>query len=127
MTLEEARICYQSLIDVANGHFPSKLTYAIAKNLKKLEEEVKLIENQRVKLAESYAEKDENGNAVIKDGNFCLGENREAFSKEVHDFLQTEIEISLHKCTFDSLTTLDDPRYDVLTSAQMAALDFMME
>lgn len=127
MRLEEVKIYYHHLNELRNCRLPSRLSYAIAKNLKTLEAEIELIEAERVKLAENYAEKDEEGKAIVNDGKFQIGENAEALQKDFLLFLSTDTEINVHKCSCDILETLDELRYDILTPAQMEALDFMIE
>ena len=129
MTLSEVRTKYQDLIALANCQLPSKLAYGIAKNLKKLGTEAELIEKQRLSVAESYAKKDENGTPEVMDGRFVFEkkEDEKAFQNDFNEFLNTETEVAIHKCSCTVLDMLDDPRYDILTPTQMVALDFMME
>ena len=127
MTLANVRTKYQSLLVLADCHLPSKLSYAIAKNLSNLEKEAELIEKQRKSMIESYAQKDETDAFVLENGNYVLGENLDVFCKEFDAFLQMETEIHIHKCPYHVLDMLDDPRFENLTPAQMLILDFMME
>ena len=73
-----------------------KFAYAIAKNVKMLEEELAAIkkaiepseefaklDDKRIELAKKYADK-KNGNPVIKDGNFVMNDNKkERLEKEL--------------------------------------------
>jgi hypothetical protein len=57
-----------------------------------MQKELEWYENQRLELNIRYAEKDETGQPIIKDGNFVL-ENKEEFHKRYMELLNTETDI----------------------------------
>lgn len=127
MKLAEVRVAHANLMALSHKKLPHKLAYAVAKNLMKLESESKLIEERRMEMITTYVVKDEEGNPVIKDARYDLGNNEENFNKEYTEFMETETEIDIHTISCTELDMLDDSRYDVLTAAEMIALDFMLE
>ena len=126
MTLTEILQKQRILTTLANMKLPYKLAYAISKNLAKLEAEVKAIEETRLNIIQEYAVKDENGEPVIKENNYDLGNNVEVFTEEFQNFMSTETEVDIFTVPEAVLET-DDSRFDVLTVAQIVALDFMIE
>lgn len=127
MTLSEVLIRRENLATLSGKVLPSKLSYAIAKNLMKLQTEVEIIEKGRISILERYAKKDEEGNPVIKDSSYELGENMAKFNEEYQEYIQTETDVEIMTVSSDILDKLDEPRYDAFTGAQMIAIDFMIE
>ena len=126
MTLSEVIVNTRNLNTVANKVLPGKLSYAIAKNLIKLNAEVELIEKGRMDLINQHVEKDEEGKPVVVDGNYKLGDNAEKFNEEYNEYLATETEVEIMTVDPEIFDKLDAPRYDGLTSTQMMAIDFMI-
>ena len=125
MTLTEILQKQRILSTLANMKLPYKLAYAISKNLGKMEAEVKAIEETRLNIIKEYAVKDENGEPVINDNVYDLGDNMEAFAEEFQNFLATETEVDIFTVP-EAVLGADDPRFDVLTVAQIVAIDFMI-
>lgn len=63
---------------------PAKVSFKLMKLLAQLNNEVKLVEDQRLKLVKQYS----------IDGSSVAEENKEVFVKEFSEFLNDEIEIS---------------------------------
>ena len=78
-------------------------------------------------MVEQYAEKDEDGKAKLDGRSYALGENMNAFLKEYEEYLKTEIEIEVHKIPMAELDKLEEIRYDALSPAELAAMEFMLE
>lgn len=127
MTLKEVTTKHAALMGLAGKKLPIKISYAVTKNLIKLEEEAKLIEKNRLELAEQYAEKGEDGKAKLEENSYVLGDNRDSFLKEYAEYLETETEIEVRKISVAELEKLEDVRYDVLSLAELAAMEFMLE
>ena len=72
MTLNEILIRYSSIVKLSEKKLPIKLSYALLKNIFKLRNESEIIDNNRIKLAEIYAEKNDDGSPKTKDGNFII-------------------------------------------------------
>ena len=76
MKLSEVQERLQGLLKITEKKFPAKIGYAIAKNIEKLGDENKNLEQQRVKLCEMYAQKDENVNRRQKKENLFFPQKK---------------------------------------------------
>lgn len=106
-----------------------QLAYAISKNVQDISKEADIIGQNRIKLIELYADKDENGNPVIKDGEYHISdENQGIFQQEYTEFLHTETEVfkNIEKVDITKFDKLEDQRYDALSAADITALSFMI-
>lgn len=133
MKLGEVRERLEGLLKVAKKTFPAKVNYAVAKNLKLLESEFKDLEEQRIKICESYADKDENGKAVTqeKDGNTVYVFSKEAqeqLNKEYAELLEEKIEVDIHTVDVKELDKCEESeRFDIPTAADYMAMEFMFK
>lgn len=125
--LAELKTRHQSLCVLGNKKLPIKLSYAIGKNIMKLQSEVDDIEKARINLLEQYAEKNEDGTCKKENGHYQLGDNKQAFADEYNEFLDAEQEIDIYTVPEEVVESMDDSRYDVLTVAELIALEFMLE
>ena len=113
----------QGLQGLADRHLPVRVAYRLGRIIKALSEEAKSYDEQRLKLAQQYCEKDEAGNPVINDGQFRFSpENRAAFEKEHTELLTTEI-------TVEATAIMLDDFKDIEASARELLLlgDFLVE
>lgn len=137
MTLKDVKKNASALSTLAGMRFPGKLRYAVAYNLEKLNREEKRIEEQRIELCRQYAEKDENGEAVmvqnVIDGSRSESfkmtlENEQAFTKEYAELLETEIDIDIRTVEASVVDRCDETeRYDIPSVAQVIGMSFMIE
>lgn len=90
---------------ISQKQLPIKVSYAIAKNINKLENELKTYNQERQKLIDKYCLKDENGNNVVDEYNNLkiADENIETWNKEMNELLDIEIDIEIHKFNLDCL------------------------
>ena len=129
LTLGEIRDKYKVFVAISSKKLPIKLSYAISKNLSVLEKEANLIDNNRIKLAEAYAEKNPDGTPII-DKNKCyvIGEAAlPSLNKEIAEYYRTVTSIDICKANIKELDKLEESRYDALSPAEISALDFMLE
>lgn len=127
MTLIDVLNRQRILATLADKKLPYKLAYAISKNLSKFQAEVETIEKTRKSFIENYAVKDDNGEFVIEDNQYKIEDGKmEEFNSEFQNFMSTETEIDIFAVP-ESVLETDDSRFDVLTVAQIVALDFMIE
>ena len=133
MKLGEIRGKLEGLLKITGKTFPAKVSYAIAKNSKLLEMEYKDLEEQRMKICESYADKDEDGKAVTqeKDGNMVYvfsGKAQEQLNKEYAELLEEKIEIDIHTIDAAELDKCEkSERFDIPTAADYMAMEFMFK
>lgn len=124
--LGEIKVKHQALCGIVRKNLPARLSYAIGKNILKLEGEFKELESARHKLAEQYAKKDENGNLVIENGKYVFGDNEEIFDKEYKDLLDMEVEIDILTLPVNIIDSFEDTRYDAPSPLDMISIDFML-
>ena len=100
-----------------------RAAFKVARLLKKLEAELSTFNDTRVKLIESYAKKDENGQFVLNDRNEYQfdQENANKFVEEINKLLVEEIQIEANPIMLDEIEEID------FTPAEMAALEPFME
>lgn len=112
---------------LASKRLPVKVAYAISRNLDKMNNIITSYETARKTLLDQYAEKDEEGKAKVKDGNYVFQEDqKQAFSDEMKELLEVENEIDLHTINMDEVEKCDTDKYDSLTTADLMTLDIMI-
>lgn len=112
---------------LASKRLPVKVAYAISRNLNKMNNIITSYETARKTLLDQYAEKDEEGKAKVKDGNYVIQEDqKQAFSDEMKELLEVENEIDLHTINMDEVEKCDTDKYDSLTTADLMTLDVMI-
>ena len=129
LTFGEILNLNEELHNVVRKRLPFQLAYAISKNVQDISKEADIIGQNRIKLIELYADKDENGNPVIKDGEYHISdENQGVFQQEYTEFLHTETEVfkDIEKVDITKFDKLEDQRYDALSAADITALSFMI-
>ena len=87
-TIKQIDRCAAELQKLQNSkrHWPVKVNYAIAKNLKALLAELEVYNAERTRVLKENALKDENGNAVVEDGSYKFAEDKEQeVIKEIDD------------------------------------------
>ena len=116
-----------SIVDQA---LPSKLSYAISRNVKKLEEEVRSYNEEREKICKRLAEKDEEGNPITKDGKYDISdENKKILDEELEALLDTDIDVDIQMVDIDPILDQCDAaeRYHVPTARELMTLEFMIK
>ena len=126
LTLKEISDKYQAFNKIIAKKLPIKLSYAISKNMTTLEDEAKVIDDNRIKLAQTYAEKNEDGSPKVINNSYVI-DDIESFNKELSEYYKTEIDIDICKVNSSILDKLDDPKYDVLSPSEIMTLQFMLE
>lgn len=129
MKLSEVQERLQGLLKITEKKFPAKIGYAIAKNIEKLGDENKNLEQQRVKLCEMYAQKDENGKPETEEGKFIFStEEKQKFEEEYKGLLNEEVELEIHNVDVIELQKCDlNERYDAPTAQDYMIMEFMFK
>lgn len=125
MKLSNERILNDSarLAQIAQKELPIKASYAIAKNLAKLESELKTYNSERGKLIEKYSIKDENGKTVA-DENSQIKLQPELlpdWNKDIQELLAIENDIDIHKFSIEALNGYS------MSAAELMLIDYMIE
>jgi len=108
---------------ISQKELPVKASYAIAKNIAKLDSELKTYNSEREKLIEKYSQKDDNGKTVIGENNQVKlqEEHLENWKKDIKELLAIENDIEIHKFNIDAL---EDFR---MTPAELMLIDYMIQ
>lgn len=111
-------------------HWPVKVNYAIAKNLKVLMEELNVYIAQKEDVIQNNVLKDEKGNPIItedKSYKFPDGKKSEVV-KEIDEMYNMETDIDVHMIKMEDISVCDtDSRYDGTTLEDIAAIEFMIQ
>ena len=129
LTFKDISELYDKLRSISIKKLPFKISYAISKNMAGIEQENQIIESNRIKLIEMYADKDETGKAVINNGEYHISEEiQPAFANEYNEFMDTQTEVlkDISKINISEFDKLEDSRYDALSAADMTVLSFMI-
>lgn len=104
----------------------SVTAYRIAKNIKLVNEELKVYNDQRIKLLENLANKDKDGKPIIKAENGTqeydlTDENKLKLQEEVNKLLEEEINMDIKKVSLEQLDGAG------LSPAQLSTIEYMLE
>lgn len=136
MTIAEATEHVAELEKLGGIALPARLGYIIARNTERLKKEVHCAEQERVKLCERCAEKDEDGKPVLQKhvingkevSTYKIREDSvRDFAAELGELQKTEIDIDIRCFKAEELYDCDGGRYTALTQKDIRALLFMLE
>jgi GTPase Era involved in 16S rRNA processing len=104
---------------------PIKVSYAIAKNVSKIEKELEIYNKERQKLLDKYCVKDEKGNLVIDESNnYSIEEEYiDICNKELNELLDIEVDIDIHKFKLNDLLQCNLE----VSPADLSLIDYMIE
>lgn len=111
------------LRELSQKQLPVKASYAIAKNILKLESDLKIYNIEREKLIDKYAQKDDSGNIVADEkGNIKFKEEHiEVWNEDIQELLAIENEIDIHKFKIEALQNYQ------MSPAELMLIDYMIE
>lgn len=118
---------------IVDQSFPAKLSLAISRNVKRLQEESATYEKEREKICERLAEKGEDGLPIIVEKNGksqykLTDENLKILDKELAELLGTEIDVPIQMVDSSVLEQCDfSERYHTLSAREAICLDFMIK
>ena len=104
---------------------PIKISYALAKNISKIERELEIYNKERQKLIDKYCVKDEEGKAIVDENNQLkiADEYLESWGKDINELLDIEIDINIHKFSEEDLLNSNCD----LTPSEIMLIDYMIE
>ncbi|MEG2246299.1 MAG: DUF1617 family protein [Peptostreptococcaceae bacterium] len=113
------------LANLSNTQLPIRVSYAIAKNISKIEKELKIYNSERQKLLDKYCIKDDDGkNKIDEDNQLKIAdENLEDWNKEINELLDIEVDIDIHKFNVDDLLNSNC----LLAANELMLIDYMIE
>lgn len=133
MKMKDAIMHYNALTrnpSIVDQALPSKLSYSISRNIKKLEEEVRSYNEEREKICKRLAEKDEEGNPITKDRKYDISEdNKKILDEELDALLDMGVDVDIHTVEIDPILDQCDAaeRYHVPTARELMTLEFMIK
>ena len=110
------------LTKILNHPFTAKQSFIISRTLRSLLIEVENFEKVREEVIKNYAEKDDNGNIIITNGQVKIRDNRlDIFQKEIEELLHTEINIDIKPIPLEWLNDI------IITPQEMLILEPFLE
>jgi hypothetical protein len=108
MTYTNSQIAkmYNDIQVIKKYKFKANTAFAIIKNAKVLKNAIELFDEARRNLLETYAEKDEAGNAKIENGNYVISD-KEEFAKEFISLQNAEQDIDFSKIKLSDISEIE--------------------
>jgi len=109
---------------ISQKNLPIKVSYAIAKNITKIETEIKVYNKERQKLIDKYSIKDGEGKPLIEDNNIKIADEYIMdWNRDIKELLGIENEIDIHKFHIDELINSNCD----MSPAELMLIDYMIE
>ncbi len=108
MTYTNSQIAkmYNDIQVIKKYKFKANTAFTIIKNAKVLKNAIELFDEARRNLLETYAEKDEAGNAKIENGNYVISD-KEEFAKEFISLQNAEQDIDFSKIKLSDISEIE--------------------
>lgn len=97
---------YNDIQAIKKYKFKADTAFTIIKNAKVLKNAIELFDEARRNLLETYAEKDEAGNAKIENGNYVISD-KEEFAKEFISLQNAEQDIDFSKIKLSDISEIE--------------------
>lgn len=124
MKLSNERILNDSarLSQIAQKELPVRVSYAIAKNITKLQAELNAYNTERGKLIEKYSVKDESGTTITDENNQIKiqPELLVDWNKDIKELLSIENEVDIHQFSIDALHEYS------ISASDLMIIDYMI-
>lgn len=125
MKLTNKKIVNDSMIlmEISRKELPIKVSYALAKNISKIEKELDIYNSERQKLLDKYCIKDEHGeNKVDENNQLKIQEDYlKDWNQDIKELQNIELEIDIHKFKLEELNGYN------MTPSELIAIDYMIE
>ncbi|GAA0104258.1 DUF1617 family protein [Paraclostridium sordellii] len=125
MKLTNKKIVNDSMIlmEISRKELPIKVSYALAKNISKIEKELEIYNSERQKLLDKYCVKDENGENKVDENNQLKiqEEYLKDWEQDIKELQNIELEIDIHKFKIDELNGYN------MAPSELMAIDYMIE
>lgn len=107
---------------LTNMELPIKLSYAISKNITKINRELVVYNKERQKLIEKYGEKDEESKLKTKEDGTINILDIDSFNKDLKEILDIETEVDIH------VIDLEKVNVDInITPGEIMLVDYMFK
>lgn len=123
ITLKNIVDSQEAMRNLSNQQLRGRVAFKVARLLKKLESELQVFNDTRIKLIEKYAKRDENGDFVLNEkSEYQFDQNNaNAFIEEMNKLLIEPIQIDANPISIEDIEELD------FTPSEMAMLEPFME
>ena len=127
MVLSKKYFCplYSTSRSVAAVRYPLfaiKVSFAVKKNILKMEKVVAAFYEEHNNMIERYCERDENNKIKVQDGVYII-KNKEEWNRDIKDLLEIENEVDLHLI---ELTDLLNSNIE-LTTQELNSLEVILK
>lgn len=104
---------------------PCKMSYALAKNIKKIESELQIYNSERQKIIEKYCVKDKDGKLKLNENNTydIKPEFINICNEEANALLDIEVVIDIHKFNINDYYNSNCD----MSPAELMVIDYMIE
>lgn len=109
------------LAEISRKQLPIKVSYAVAKNLSKINHELKIYDEERKKLIDKYAEKDEKGKVLADKKGQVQFRDKAGWDKDINELMDIENEVEIHTFSMDLLNNFN------ISPGELMAMDYMIE
>ena len=113
----------QVLRKLNNAELPVRVSYKLAKNIKSIEKELNIYEEEKQKFINKYCEKDDEGNNKINEDGTIKIIDTEKWNKDIKELLDIEAEINIEKINIDELGKSDFK----ITPSELSLIDYMIK
>lgn len=125
MKLTNKKIVNDSMIlmEISRKELPIKVSYALAKNISKIEKELQIYNSERQKLLDKYCIKDENGENKVDENNQLKiqEEYLKDWERDIKELQNIELEIDIHKFKINELDGYN------MSPSELMVIDYMIE
>lgn len=123
LTNQELLNSIPTLRKLSQEQLPIRVSYTISKNIKSIEEELIIYEEERQKLIKKYAELDKEGNPKVDEQeNYMIKpENQSEWNKGALELLSIETDINISKINLNALEGLK------ISPLELTSIDFMVK
>lgn len=128
--LKELEKAMRGLENLSEKKLPVRFAYAIARNRKVLALECEMLVSQWKNILEKNCVRDESGNPVTDEQGeyqYTSKEEKKKVLAALSELLRTETELTVMTVPLDVIEKCDESEFDLLTGADMASLEFMIE
>jgi len=113
----------QVLRKLNNAELPVRVSYKLAKNIKSIEKELNIYEEEKQKFINKYCEKDDEGNNKINEDGTIKIIDTEKWNKDIKELLDIEAEINMEKINIDELGKSDFK----ITPSELSLIEYMIK
>lgn len=108
------------LRDISQKQLPIKASYKIAKNIKNINRELEVYDEERKKLIELHSQTDDNGEVATNESGNIVFKDEKSWKKDIEELLSIENDIEIHEFNIDDLEGCN------MSPAELIAIDFMI-